>query len=116
MGNEGARHRLGDLTLDARLGVGAVGEVHRAFTPDGTRVAVKVARQEVVADPRVLRLLEAEIRAMARLDHPHVLWLLDRGLVPEDHPSPCRQGCRTSCSNTAGAGRSGPSRSPPGTS
>jgi serine/threonine protein kinase len=55
--------------------------VFRARGPDGVPVAVKVPRVRLPADPRLLKLLDTEVRAMARLDHPGVAWVYDHGRV-----------------------------------
>jgi eukaryotic-like serine/threonine-protein kinase len=79
---------LAGFTLERPIGSGTMGEVWRATAADGTRVAIKVARPAVVEDPRLLRLIDGEVRAMARLDHPAVVWVYDHGHVPASTDTP----------------------------
>jgi tetratricopeptide (TPR) repeat protein len=77
---------LSSYVLEQLLGQGTMGEVWRARAPDGTPVAVKIARSSVLDQPRLLKHMEGEVRAMARLDHPHVAWVYDHGRTPEGRP------------------------------
>ena len=75
------RVRLGDYAIQARLGRGAMGHVVRAVhLPSDTPVAVKLFRR---THPRMVELIHHEARAVAALDHPHVVALLDLGTIPE---------------------------------
>lgn len=74
--------RLGVYELMDRLGAGAMASVWAGRDPGGGRVAIKVAQSHVAGDPRLLRLANEEIRAMARLDHPHIPWVHGWGQVP----------------------------------
>ncbi|MCA9492138.1 MAG: serine/threonine protein kinase, partial [Myxococcales bacterium] len=74
--------RLGVYELIEPLGVGAMASVWAGRDSGGGRVAIKVAQAHVAADPRLLRLAHEEIRAMARLDHPHIPWVHGWGQVP----------------------------------
>ena len=71
------------LHIQERLAAGGMGEVWRGSTADGVPVAVKVLRVEQGVDPRVRALFDGEVRAMARLAHPHISWVYDYGSVPE---------------------------------
>ncbi|HVW80831.1 MAG TPA: serine/threonine-protein kinase [Mycobacteriales bacterium] len=73
----------GDHLLDGRyrvevlLGSGAVAEVYRAFDERLHRdVAIKLFRADVADE---LRRHEAEMRTLARLDHPSLVTVLDAG-------------------------------------
>jgi serine/threonine protein kinase len=68
-----------------RLGAGGMGEVYRARDPRlGRDVAVKVLHEDVSGDPDRLRRFEIEARAVASLNHPHVLTAVNptTGAVP----------------------------------
>jgi len=70
---------LGRFQLRERLGDGGFGEVFRAYDPRLDRdVAVKVLKQ---ANPteRVMERFFREARAVARLDHPNIVTVLDSG-------------------------------------
>jgi serine/threonine-protein kinase len=75
---------VGGFRLDRRIGFGAMGEVWRASAADGTPVAVKVARTELRENPLLLKLMDGEVRALARLDHPRVAWLYDHGRIDDE--------------------------------
>jgi WD40 repeat protein len=57
-----------------------MGEVYRARDTRLDRtVAIKILRSEVAADPDRLRLFEREAKAVASLNHPHILTVHDVG-------------------------------------
>ena len=75
------RYRLGGL-----LGRGGMAEVYDAFDERlHRRVAVKVLRPEMAAQPGVRTRFEAEARSAARLAHPNVVAIYDTG---EDGDTP----------------------------
>lgn len=71
---QGARVPLGPLWLEAPLGQGGMGEVWSARHRDGGVVAVKLLREGSTGEQAAF--LEAELQALARLDHPGVVRLL----------------------------------------
>src|SRR5262245_52085753 len=72
--------RLGPYEVVSSLGAGGMGEVYRARdTRLGRDVALKVLPAERANDPDRLRRFEQEARAVAALDHPHILALHDLG-------------------------------------
>lgn len=74
--------RAGRFELRESLGAGAMGTVYRAFDPDLQReVAVKVLRADLPAGSSdwVARL-QREARALAQLNHPNVVEVLDVGV------------------------------------
>lgn len=80
-------HALGPWRIEARLSSGGEGEVYRARRDDGTaswRVALKVLRRAPA--PELLRRFEAERRALAALNHPHIVPLVDAGSLPDGRP------------------------------
>ncbi|RAL25261.1 hypothetical protein DL240_03350 [Lujinxingia litoralis] len=72
----------GEFELVAPIGQGGMGQVwagrHRASQID---VAVKVLHPEVSANPEYRQTFEAELRAVAALDHPNIVTLLDYGTI-----------------------------------
>lgn len=77
---------IGPYRLVRELGRGGMGVVWLAERDDlGTRVALKIARQEMYGDHAVRRFLE-ERRILGSLDHPHVARLLDGGVTPGGTP------------------------------
>ena len=64
--------------LRALIGTGELGEVHRAYqTAVGREVAVRIFGPWMVGHPQFVRRFESGSQRIARVDHPHVLPLLD---------------------------------------
>jgi serine/threonine protein kinase len=81
--------RLGQYFLLRLLGSGGMGDVYLAEDPRiNQQVAVKVIRSELSTYPDsestqgALRLFQREARAIAMLDHPHILPLFSYGEEP----------------------------------
>jgi serine/threonine protein kinase len=71
----GARFRL-----DETVGRGGMSAVYRAFDSRlGRSVAVKLMRADMRSDPVWSERFRREARAMARINHPHVVKVLDAG-------------------------------------
>ena len=75
--------RLDAFILDRRLGGGGMGEVYRALhEPSGRFVALKLLTGKGRAQrQRLRRSVRLEAEALARLSHPGVVAVLDRGVV-----------------------------------
>ncbi|HGG57403.1 MAG TPA: hypothetical protein ENK31_06360, partial [Nannocystis exedens] len=57
-----------------------MGVVYRAYDPElDRRVAVKLLREDAVADERARQRMLREARSMARLAHPNVIHVYDVG-------------------------------------
>lgn len=70
--------QLGDYRLLARIGAGGMGTVYKAVHQRmGRVVALKVLRPEIQNDPRFAQRFDREVRAAARLMHPHIVAALD---------------------------------------
>ena len=70
--------------LVEQIGTGPLGTVHRAFEPQTDReVAVKVLSAAVANDADFVRRFETEARRVARLEHPHIVPLLDWWREPD---------------------------------
>src|SRR5918996_6513031 len=75
-------------TIDRELGRGGMAVVYLARDRKHDRpVAIKILRSEIVAGEFAQRFLR-EIQIQARLQHPHILPLLDSGTTEEASPRP----------------------------
>ncbi|MEZ4321015.1 MAG: protein kinase [Myxococcota bacterium] len=73
---------LGRFDLVEPIAAGGMGVVWRAIhRPDGTEVAVKVLTPNAADREDFIYALKEEIRAVAGLNHPHVIWIHDHGEV-----------------------------------
>lgn len=73
---------LGPFELTTRIGVGGGGEVWRGLhVRQGVEVAVKVMTATRARDERYHAAFENEVRAVAGLEHPGIVTVLDYGLV-----------------------------------
>jgi len=68
--------RLGPYEIQSQLGAGGMGEVYRARDTRLNRdVAVKVLPSAMACDPERLARFQREARAVAALNHPHIVTL-----------------------------------------
>ncbi len=71
---------LGDFTLGREVGRGGMGIVYEARQASlDRRVALKVLAHDVATSPTQLARFRREARTLARLDHPHIVRVLDVG-------------------------------------
>ena len=76
----------GRYRLDAQIGAGGMSTVYRAFdTVLERRVAIKLMHREIAADTDQLERFRREARAVAQLNHPHIVGVIDAG---EDDGTP----------------------------
>ncbi|WP_234391201.1 serine/threonine protein kinase [Nocardia suismassiliense] len=69
-----------DYLIEGVLGRGGMGTVYLAQHPRlPRRVALKLLNREVSADPELRRRFEQEANVVARLDHPGIVGIHDRG-------------------------------------
>src|ERR687895_2509241 len=70
----------GRFRLEEQIGTGGMSTVYRAFDPTLERwVAIKVMHQDISRDPDQLERFRREARAVARLNHPHVVTVIGAG-------------------------------------
>jgi serine/threonine-protein kinase len=76
----------GRYRLDAQIGTGGMSTVYRAFdTVLERRVAIKVMHREIASDSDQLERFRREARAVAQLNHPYIVGVIDAG---EDENTP----------------------------
>src|ERR687893_359583 len=72
--------------LEEKVGSGGMSSVYRAFDPTLERwVAIKMMHRDISSDPDQLERFRREARAVAQLNHPHVVTVIDAG---EDDGAP----------------------------
>jgi serine/threonine protein kinase len=72
--------------LDAQIGHGGMSTVYRAFDTVLERpVAIKLMHREIASDSDQLERFRREARAVAQLNHPHIVTVIDAG---EDESMP----------------------------
>src|SRR5437588_12045650 len=70
----------GRYRLDARIGRGGMSTVYRAFDSVLERpVAIKLMHREIASDSDQLERFRREARAVAQLNHPHIVTVIDAG-------------------------------------
>lgn len=70
----------GRYRLDARIASGGMSTVYRAFDETLERqVAIKLMNREVSSDSDQLERFRREARAVAQLNHPHIVGVIDAG-------------------------------------
>lgn len=78
------RPRLGPFDLIGPIASGGMAEVWEGRHPGtDTLVAIKVLAADAADDHRRVSSLEREVRAVAALEHPSIVWVHDAGRVPE---------------------------------
>jgi eukaryotic-like serine/threonine-protein kinase len=76
----------GRYRLDAQIGTGGMSTVYRAFdTVLERQVAIKLMHREIASDSDQLERFRREARAVAQLNHPHIVTVIDAG---EDDSTP----------------------------
>ena len=71
---------LGSYRILEQVGVGGMATVYKAYQPGMDRhVAVKVLPQYLSKDEQFARRFQREARAIAKLEHPHILPIYDYG-------------------------------------
>jgi serine/threonine-protein kinase len=71
--------RVGGYRLDSLIGVGGMGMVYGATAPDGTRVALKLVKEDYARDETFRRRFQREARIAQTVEHPNVVPVLETG-------------------------------------
>jgi hypothetical protein len=75
----------GRYRLDVEIGRGGMSTVYRAFDTVLERaVAIKLMHREIAADSDQLERFRREARSVARLNHPHIVTVIDAGEEASD--------------------------------
>ncbi len=74
------RVRIGDYILTGKIGQGGIAEIYRGRQESLNRdVAIKILSQELSSDPEILRRFERESIVIAKLAHPNIVHVIDKG-------------------------------------
>lgn len=72
--------RIGDYTLTGKIGQGGVAEIYKGRQESLDRdVAIKILSTEQTNDPDIVRRFERESMVIARLNHPNIVHVIDKG-------------------------------------
>jgi serine/threonine-protein kinase len=70
---------VGRWRLENMLGEGGMGRVFRASDADGAQAAVKIVKAELARDEIFRRRFDREAKVAQRVDHPHVVPVIEAG-------------------------------------
>jgi eukaryotic-like serine/threonine-protein kinase len=77
----------GRYRLDSRIGAGGMSTVYLAFdTVLERRVAIKLMHRHIASDAGQLERFRREAKAVAQLNHPHIVTVIDAGEEGEEDP------------------------------
>jgi len=74
------RHPIPNYEVLGKLGSGALGPVYKARrVSTGTRVALKIIPPHLAGNPKAVKLFLREMQVGSRLDHPHIVPVIELG-------------------------------------
>lgn len=72
--------KIGDYILTGKIGQGGIAEIFKARQESLNRdVAIKILFPRFCEDPEILRRFERESEVIARLNHPNIVHVIDKG-------------------------------------
>ncbi len=79
--------KIGGYEIIEKIGTGGMGSVYRGRQVSLDRpVAIKVLSKRLTDCPEVLERFNRESNIIARLNHPNIIHVIDRGVTPEGMP------------------------------
>jgi serine/threonine protein kinase len=72
---------VGRWRLGGQLGEGGMGRVFRAIDGDGNEAAVKIVKADIARDKTFRKRFDREAKVAQRVDHPHVVPVIETGEV-----------------------------------
>ncbi len=79
--------KIGGYEVTGKIGQGGIGSVYKARQVSLDRlVAIKVLSEKLTDNPDVLDRFNRESLIIGRLNHPNIIHVIDRGIVPEGMP------------------------------
>jgi eukaryotic-like serine/threonine-protein kinase len=72
--------KIGDYTITGKIGQGGIAEIYRGRQESlGRDVAIKILAANLVTDADIVRRFERESMVIARLNHPNIVHVIDKG-------------------------------------
>jgi len=72
--------KIGDYVLTGKIGQGGIAEIYRARQESlGRDVAIKILSANLISDVDIVRRFERESVLIARLNHPNIVHVIDKG-------------------------------------
>ncbi|MFZ5979678.1 MAG: serine/threonine protein kinase [Candidatus Zixiibacteriota bacterium] len=72
--------KIGDYILTGKIGQGGIAEIYKARQESLNRdVAIKILASKLTVDPEIVRRFERESMVIAKLNHPNIVHVIDRG-------------------------------------
>lgn len=74
--------KIGDYVLTGKIGQGGIAEIYKARQESLDRdVAIKILSSRLTEDTEIVQRFEAESRVIAKLNHPNIVHIIDRGMA-----------------------------------
>jgi serine/threonine protein kinase len=74
--------RIGEFVLTAKIGQGGIAEIYKGFQESlGRDVAIKILSTKLTSNPDIVRRFERESMVIAKLNHPNIVHVIDRGVA-----------------------------------
>jgi serine/threonine-protein kinase len=72
--------RIGDYIITSKIGQGGIAEIFKGYQESlGRDVAIKMLSPQLTSNPEIVRRFERESMVIARLNHPNIVHVIDRG-------------------------------------
>jgi len=72
--------RIGDYVVTGKIGQGGIAEIYRARQESlGRDVAIKILSRKLTDDPDIVRRFDRESMVIAKLNHPNIVHIIDKG-------------------------------------
>lgn len=72
--------KIGDYVVTGKIGQGGIAEIYKGRQESlGRDVAIKILTSKLTDDPDIVRRFERESMVIARLNHPNIVHVIDKG-------------------------------------
>jgi serine/threonine protein kinase len=74
--------KIGDYVISGKIGQGGIAEIFKGRQESLDRdVAIKILSSKLTSDPDIVRRFERESLVIARLSHPNIVHIIDKGVA-----------------------------------